>query len=85
MPFIPSEFEKLHEWNGSDVFTIYAKVFQGQEFEGLDWSDYFKEFKRLKEEKVIEDTLPELREEINRLQPGKQTAYPACHRGAESL
>ena len=63
LPFIPSEFEKLHEWNGSDVFPIYAKVFQGQEFEGLDWSDYFKEFKRLKEEKVIEDTLPELREE----------------------
>ena len=63
LPFIPGEFERLREMNGNDVFPIYAKVFQSSEFEGLGWSDYFKEFKRLQEQGIIEDTLPEIREE----------------------
>lgn len=63
LPFVPAEFERLHEMNGDDVFPIYAKVFKGEEFKGLDWSDYFKEFSRLREQGKIEDALPELREE----------------------
>lgn len=63
LPFVPTEFEKLRTMNGDDVFPIYAKVFQGQEFEGLGWSDYFNEFKRLRDEGLIEDVLPEIREE----------------------
>lgn len=63
IPFIPSEFERLREWNGENVFPIYAKVFLEQEYEGLGWEDYFKAFKRLRESGEIEDELPEIREE----------------------
>ena len=63
IPFVPAEFEKLHEWNGDNVFPIYTKIFKDKEFEGLDWSSYFKEFKRLREQGDIEKALPEIKEE----------------------
>ena len=63
IPFIPSEFERLHDMNGEDVFPVYATVFKDSQFENLGWSDYFKQFKVLKEQGVIEDALPELYEE----------------------
>lgn len=62
IPFVPAEFEKLHEANGDDVFPIYAEVFLSSEYEGLGWGDYFKEFNRLKEQKLIEEELPILQE-----------------------
>jgi len=63
IPFIPNEFEKLHKMNGDDVFPIYAAVFMSTEYEGLDWGVYFREFKKLQEAGLIEEELPELREE----------------------
>lgn len=63
IPFIPSEFERLHDMNGEDVFPVYATVFKDSQFENLGWSDYFKQFKVLKERGIIEDALPELYEE----------------------
>ena len=63
IPFIPAEFEKLHESNGDNVFQVYADVFLSSEFEGLGWKQYYKEFLRLKEKGHIEDELPILKEE----------------------
>lgn len=63
IPFIPEEFERLHDMNGENVFPMYAAVFKESDFEGLGWSDYFKEFQRLKEQRMIEDALPEIRED----------------------
>ena len=63
IPFVPTEFEKLRALNGDDVFPFYAELFKDSSFEGLDWTDYYNEFKRLKEEKLIENELPEIREE----------------------
>lgn len=63
IPFVPQEFEKLHNMNGNKVFPIYAKIFLSKEYEGLGWDDYYKAFKDLKEKKQIENELPELREE----------------------
>ena len=63
IPFIPNEFERLHDMNGEDVFPVYATVFKDSQFENLGWSDYFKQFKLLKEQGIIEDALPELYEE----------------------
>lgn len=69
IPFIPTKFEELRKINGDDVFPIYALVFFGEEFKDLGWGDYFEEFKRLEQEKTIEDELPGLREEkMRRLQ-----------------
>lgn len=62
IPFIPSEFERLHEINGDDVFPIYAKVLSDKPFEELGWGDYFEKFKELKELSLLESELPELRE-----------------------
>ena len=43
IPFVPREFERLHDANGDDVFPVYARVFQGQEYESIGWDDYFKD------------------------------------------
>ena len=63
IPFIPAEFERLHESNGDNVFQVYADVFLSSEFEGLGWKQYYEEFLRLKEKEHIEDELPILKEE----------------------
>lgn len=63
IPFVPKEFEKLYETNGSKVFPIYANLFLSSEYEGLGWDDYYKAFKDLKERNQIENELPALHEE----------------------
>lgn len=63
IPFVPAEFERLHEMNGNKVFSVYAEVFLSSEYEGLGWKEYYNEFLKLKEAGVIEDELPILKEE----------------------
>ena len=63
IPFVPAEFEKLKQMNGEKVFPIYADLFFSEEYENLDWKMYFDEFKKLKEERMIEEELPGIREE----------------------
>lgn len=58
IPFIPNEFERIHRDNGDDMFPIYARVFLGDEFEGLDWSIYNDEFIRLRDAGAIENEIP---------------------------
>lgn len=62
IPFIPKEFERLHEINGDDVFSVYAKIFQSSQFEGLGWADYFAQFMELKKLGLIENELPRIHE-----------------------
>lgn len=69
IPFIPAEFERLHEVNGTKVFPIYASVFLSEEFDSIGWGDYYEEFKRLKEQGRLEEQLPEIYDEkIRKLQ-----------------
>lgn len=63
IPFIPSEWEKIHSMNPHGAFGKYAEVFLNEEYEGIGWDDYFKEFQKLKEEGAIEQELPLLKEE----------------------
>lgn len=63
IPFIPSEWEKIHSINPNSTFGKYAEVFLSEEYEGLGWDDYFKEFQKLKEEGTIEQKLPLLGDE----------------------
>ena len=63
IPFIPREWETLREANGEDVFPIYTRVFQSQEYESIGWSDYYEKFKELKQRGLIEDELPVLSDE----------------------
>lgn len=66
IPFIPAEFERLHESNGDDVFAVYADIFLSSEFEGLGWNDYYTEYLKLKEAGRLEDELPIIKEEKRR-------------------
>lgn len=58
IPFVPKEWERLHEMNGDQVFAVYAEVFAQSEYEGLGWDDYYKAFKDLKASGDIDDELP---------------------------
>ena len=62
IPFVPREWERLHEMNGNDVFAVYAEVFAQSEYEDLGWHDYFQAFKDLKASGEIENNLPGLAE-----------------------
>ena len=64
IPFIPKEWERLREMTDEDsLFSTYATIFQGEEYEGLGWDSYYEQFKNLKEVELIEDELPKLRDE----------------------
>lgn len=62
IPFVPREWERLHEMNGNETFSVYAEVFAQSEYEGLGWSDYYQAFKDLKASGSLEDELPGLAE-----------------------
>ena len=63
VPFIPAEFDKVRCMNKENVFAIYADIFFKEGYENLDWETYFYEFKKLKEQKLIEEEIPGIREE----------------------
>lgn len=63
IPFVPREWERLYEMNGSKTFPIYAAVFAQSEYEGLGWGEYYQAFKKLKEQGQLEDELPGLYEQ----------------------
>lgn len=64
IPFIPKEWEHIKEINKEEkVFSTYVKIFKGEEYKSLGWSDYFEEFKKLKDMDIIEDELPKIRDE----------------------
>ena len=58
IPFVPREWERLHEMNGNEVFGVYAEVFAQSEYEDLGWHVYFPAFKDLKASGDIEEELP---------------------------
>lgn len=69
IPFVPTEFERIHRECGEHMFHTYAAVFQAEGYKGLGWGTYFKEFKRLEEENTIKEQLPEIGdEEFKKLQ-----------------
>ena len=64
IPFIVEEWERIRALNEKeDCFKVYAKVFSNEDYNGIGWSDYFRQYKKLKESGLIEAEIPELREE----------------------
>ena len=63
IPFIPKEWEKISEMAGGHNFAKYAEVFMADEYEGIGWDDYFKEFQELQRIGAIRDELPLLSDE----------------------
>ena len=64
IPFIVKEWERIKEMTlPNEVWASYAKVFASQDYESLGWGDYFRQYKKLKEVGLIEEELPEIREQ----------------------
>lgn len=62
IPFVPQEWNRMQELAGNEAMLRYAEVFQGSEFEGFGWEDYYQEFLRLRDEGKIDAHIPELSE-----------------------
>ena len=58
IPFVPKEWERMRELNGSKAFPKYAEVFAQSEYEDLGWTEYFEAFRTLKASGELEDELP---------------------------
>lgn len=63
IPFIPSQFEKMREMNGENAFSKYSELFFSQEYEGIDWEYYYKRYRELKDQGLLEEELPLLSDE----------------------
>lgn len=63
IPFIPREFERLHEINGDDVFPVYARYYLSSEYEGLGWQDYYEKYQELKRKQKLDLELPMLNDD----------------------
>lgn len=68
IPFVPKEWEKLHEMNGEDTFPKYAEIFLDQQYDDLGWADYYETFKQLKDTGSLEDQLPKIDEQKRKQQ-----------------
>lgn len=62
IPFVPKEWQRLYEMNGSKTFPIYAEVFAQEEYDDFGWDEYYKAYKDLKARGELEDELPGLSE-----------------------
>ena len=64
IPFIVKEWDRIKEITlPNETWASYAKIFQSQDYESLGWGDYFRQYKKLKEVGLIEEELPEIREQ----------------------
>ena len=64
IPFLPREWERIKEMNLPETaFSQYAQIFQTEEYETIGWDYYDKQFRQLRQAGVIEDELPEIREQ----------------------
>ncbi|MCQ2411157.1 MAG: hypothetical protein MJ053_06845 [Elusimicrobiaceae bacterium] len=63
IPFIPREWEEIYNTNKYNAFYRYAEIFQKSDYDTIAWDDYYKAYKELRNQKRLEEELPELAEE----------------------
>jgi len=64
IPFIVKEWDRIKEITiPSETWGTYTKVFYGDDYISLGWGDYFRQYKKLKEVGLIEEEIPEVREQ----------------------
>lgn len=64
IPFIVKEWERIREMTlPVETWPTYAKIFCSDDYISLSWGDYFRQYKKLKEVGLIEEELPEIREQ----------------------
>lgn len=63
IPFVPKEFERLHDINGDNVFPIYAQMFKNSRYDKFEWKDYNAKFRELASKGKIDLEMPRIKEE----------------------
>lgn len=64
IPFIVKEWERVKEITlPTETWGTYSKVFSNQEYESIGWGDYYRQYKKLKEVGLIEEEIPEVKEQ----------------------
>lgn len=64
IPFIVKEWERVGEQVlPNEHWSTYNKIFQTQDYETLGWNDYYRQYKKLKELGLVEEEIPEVREQ----------------------
>ena len=59
IPFIVKEWERLKELNGEEnTWAVYANVFADDCYKGIGWSDYYKQYQKLRESSLLEEEIP---------------------------
>lgn len=59
IPFIVKEWTRLEEINGAAAtWAIYSNVFAADTYKGIGWSDYYKQYQKLRESSLLEDEIP---------------------------
>lgn len=64
IPFIVREWTRLKDLSSEEeVWGKYSNVFKGEEYINLGWDSYNKQYLQLREAGLIEEELPEIREQ----------------------
>ena len=64
IPFIVKEWERIREMTlPIETWPTYTKIFKSEDYFSLGWGDYYRQYKKLKEVGLIEEELPEVREQ----------------------
>ena len=63
IPFIVREWERLSDLNEKEkIWGVYSKVFAADCYKGFGWSDYQKQYQKLREAGLLEEEVPLLGE-----------------------
>lgn len=66
VPFEPGRLIDFAQKEPTNFFGTYCNFYINDDYKGIDWSFYNKEYKRLEEANLLEEKLPKLKEEKER-------------------
>lgn len=66
IPFEPGRLMEFAEKDSLNFFGLYCTFYAQEEYKGIDWNFYNKEYMRLEEAQLLEEKLPKLKEEKER-------------------
>lgn len=64
IPFIVKEWERIKSMTmPEETWPTYTKIFCTEDYDSLGWGDYYRQYKKLKEVGLMEEEIPEVREQ----------------------
>ena len=62
IPFVPARWVDLYEKDEEHAIVTYAKLFQSEEYKGIDWLQYEKDYEELQKQGDLELMVPGMEE-----------------------